>query len=235
MHETHPDLEDTLSDDATLWRYMDLARFVDLLQTSELHLARVDQMQDKWEGAYGPTNTALRPDIYGEHYATMEDQFPRIASYARTHVFLNCWHIADSESAAMWSVYDREGRGIAVKARKADLLAGLVGDQKVHGFPVEYTDYSVQFISERNLLLPYMHKRLSFQHEQEYRLMVAMLDVQDTPTFLREKVDLSKAFEQVFVSPEAPGWFLKVIRRLVDQYGFGWTVQHSDLASDPIY
>ena len=50
---------------------MDLPRYLSMLQNNALHFARLDQMTDRWEGAYGPVNAAVRPVLYGEHWAMM--------------------------------------------------------------------------------------------------------------------------------------------------------------------
>ena len=57
-YETHPELPDIKDPDTVLWRYVDLYKWLDLLQTSELHLTRADQMEDRWEGAYSEVNVA---------------------------------------------------------------------------------------------------------------------------------------------------------------------------------
>ncbi|MGI5523050.1 hypothetical protein ACQEUX_19250 [Micromonospora sp. CA-259024] len=250
MHDSHPELLDTLADETFLWRYMDLPRFVDLLQSRELHLARADQMYDRWEGAYGPTNVAMRPEIYSEHYAAMQQHFPYVAAYARTHAFLNCWYAADCESASMWSIYDRENRGVAVRTTKERLLKSLTGPNSIHGATVQYVDYSAHWIPEGNVFHPFLFKRRSFEHEREYRLLtmwspkairvdenqtVVEAEPDTPPTGLREAVELAELVEAVFISPEAPGWFHQVVQRLVGDYGQSWTVLHSDLASGPIY
>ncbi|MFC7532323.1 hypothetical protein [Actinoplanes sp. GCM10030250] len=249
MYESHSDLPDI--DEATpLWRYMDLPRFVDLLQSRELHLARADKMQDRWEGAYGPTNAAMRPQVYGEHFDAMQEQLPKVAVHARTHIFLNCWYASDCESAAMWSIYDREGRGVAVRTTKQRLLKSLTGSNRVHGATVQYVDYSNHWIPEGNLFNPFLFKRRSFEHEREYRLLtlwspkairvdehntVIEAEPDNPPIGLRETIDLTEMVDQIFVSPEASGWFHRVVQQLVKDYGHSWAVQHSDLSSDPIY
>ena len=70
---------------------------------------------------------------------------------------------------------------------------------------MKYVDYDATFIPEGNLFFPYMHKRLSFEFEREYRLLamwspkslevddhntVVRSEPDDPPLFLRERVDL---------------------------------------------
>jgi hypothetical protein len=68
--QSHSDFTD-IPDDTVLWRYVDLYRLLDLVQTSELHLTRVDDMEDRWEGSFSSVNVAQRPTIYGEHWPAM--------------------------------------------------------------------------------------------------------------------------------------------------------------------
>lgn len=214
---------------------MNVAKFLDFLKTGELHLARADQMSDNWEGAYGSYNKAMRPQVYGENYSSLVHHFPMVAAYGRTHVYLNCWHISEVESAAMWGLYDPAGQGVAIKAKKADLLASLVGSQRVRGFPISYTDYSDKWVSEGNVYVPYMFKRTSFQHEREYRLLAGKLEAGQSSPFLREKIDCSRLAGEVFVAPTASGWFREVLKDVMERYGISWPVHHSNLADGPVY
>ena len=64
-YERHPRLPDTDDPDTVLWRYVDVYKWLDLLQTSELHLTRVDQMEDPWEGSYSEASIATHREQCG--------------------------------------------------------------------------------------------------------------------------------------------------------------------------
>ena len=53
--------------DAILWRYMDFTKFVSLLETRTLFLARADKLGDPFEGSVPKNNIILR--------ATLESEF----------------------------------------------------------------------------------------------------------------------------------------------------------------
>jgi hypothetical protein len=248
---THPDLPDLLDDDAVLWRYVDLARYLDLIRTAELHLARADSMLDTWEGSFGHKNVELRPSIYGENYPMMAAAIPQMYEFARTHVFLSCWYAAPVESAAMWTIYDREQRGVALRTTHGRMREALRGTREVYGSTVEYADYSSTFIPEHNLFSPYRYKRASFEHEHEFRLIAPWfvktepkapdsneeipVEPDAPPLVLREPVALEKLVESVRVSPTAPDWALEAIDDVTAKYGYKWPVGKSDLASGPIF
>jgi len=88
MYESHEHFPDDVNDDDYLWRYLDLARYADLLQTSELHLARADSMSDAWEGSFSATNIFIRPHIYRENWEAMAPTFSEMYVFARHAYFL---------------------------------------------------------------------------------------------------------------------------------------------------
>jgi hypothetical protein len=246
--QSHSDFTD-IPDDTVLWRYVDLYRLLDLVQTSGLHLTRVDQMEDRWEGSFSSVNVAHRPKIYGEHWPAVSSAFPGMYAFTRAHVYVNCWYMGSDESYAMWRLYDASGKGVAVRTTAARLKAALQGAVMIFGAKVLYVDYNATYIPESNLFLPYVHKRRSFAHESEYRLITAwspkVLELDEhkaavrtepdtPPPFLRESVDLLSLIEAIYVSPDAPNWAARVVNDVVHRYVPGVGVTQSDLGADPV-
>jgi hypothetical protein len=52
MYEAHPNFQ-TPPDDVILWRYMNVGRFIDLLESKELYFARLHELDDLWEAPLG--------------------------------------------------------------------------------------------------------------------------------------------------------------------------------------
>jgi hypothetical protein len=117
-------------------------------------------MADKWEGAYGEGPFA-------------EGTFPRYVQDmgARHAMYLNCWHLSEYESAAMWDIYQREGRGVAVRSTWGELKSSLQTRKSITGGKVSYVDYSGFKVTGTNTFDPFRFKRLSFEHEREVRLV----------------------------------------------------------------
>lgn len=231
---------------------MDLYRLLDLLQSSELHLTRADQMEDRWEGAFSAVNLAMRPRLYGENWDVMSSHMPVIYQHGRTHTYLHCWYMGLNESYAMWKLYDVAGKGVAVRTTAGRLKQSLLGTRQilVHGAQVQYVNYDESFIPEGNVFYPFVHKRLSFAHESEYRLLAIwspkVLEVDEhktavrsepdlPPLHIREPVDLDLLIESVYVSPDSPDWMAKVVRDVAGKYCRDVEVRHSDLRADPVY
>src|SRR5450759_5853833 len=95
--------------DQKLWRYMDFLKFADLLQRHALWFTRLDELQDKHEG--------LLPRYVNEALSVLAVDNPGYRAFTyeqwRKRGCVNCWHMSEYESAAMWDLYALRG-GIAV-------------------------------------------------------------------------------------------------------------------------
>src|SRR4051794_40568922 len=123
--------------DATLWRYMDFVKFIDLMDRRSLYLARADQMVDPWEGTLGPYGEARSLEAVAaglpEHIRStpsamdgVRDDYRRFRARYRTRMYLSCWASSDVESAALWSIYTgADGLGVAVTTSFASFEQAL--------------------------------------------------------------------------------------------------------------
>jgi hypothetical protein len=265
MHKEHPSFDPPSDPNAKLWRYMDLAKFLAFLEDEALFFAAAANMPDKFEGARSAANLALRsilansPDHKG--WASMQTLvFGPHAQLTTRYTYLSCWYNAEYESAAMWSLYQHDGRGIAIQTTFARLIQSFRTDRLIYAGKVKYVDYGTTPIPETNSYDSFMYKRLSFEHEREVRAVTAddarMWEIwqksnhvygpadtiphplyipDDYPAGLNIPIDLSQLVESVYISPEAEGWFAELVKKLVRRYGHSWPVQHSDLSKDPVY
>jgi hypothetical protein len=160
---------------------------------------------------------------------------------------MSCWHEADEESVAMWDLYQRDGRGVAVQSTWGDLTASLRSERTIDGGRISYVDYDTTFINERNVFGPFMHKRRHFSHEKEVRLIMltgeklpnpsgdgTSMAIPEGPALL-VPVDLGRLINAVYVAPGAPRWQYDLIVKVVRRYGHQeLEVRQSDLDLDPI-
>lgn len=59
MYKPHAECVPPSKLDIPIWRYVDFAKFVDLLERRQLHFARLDQLGDPFEGAPSDGTVAL--------------------------------------------------------------------------------------------------------------------------------------------------------------------------------
>jgi hypothetical protein len=233
---------------------MDFTKLVSLIDSRRLFFSRVDQLGDPFEGSWPRINVHARQDvpedIPTEHkgsFAMAMKNLPRFNKQWPKHAAVNCWHMNEHESAAMWKLYLKSNEGIAVQSSYKNLRDSIVDDERVFLGIIEYIDYENESIDSGNILSAFVHKRKSFEHEREVRALVMKLPVGDENDpglhFDREtiahglkiKVDLERLIENIYVAPSAPNWFADLVRALVQRYGYGFEVVHSRLDQEPLF
>jgi hypothetical protein len=241
-HEAFDTPEDI---DSPVWRYMDFAKLVDMLESETLYFSRADRLGDPFEGSYSEANLRLRPDMYGEGSASLVERFSELMREMPRFTIVSCWHLSEYESAAMWEKYAAAGYAIAIQSSFNRLTSSLNCKEPVHVGIVKYLDYVRDVIPESNTFYPFLHKRLSFEHELEIRAIIQGIskDRHGNLDFDRDSweagrpisVNLSTLIERIYVAPSAPGWFISIVDRMQRRLGLTFDVQRSDLARDPVY
>jgi len=162
--------------------------------------------------------------------------------------FVNCWHMNECESVAMWEVYSTSKESVCVQTTYARLREALAED--VYIGMVNYISYERDKIPAGNTFWPLVHKRKSFEHERELRAVWsdmasvslagpevgAGLKSQPAPQeVVWKQVNLGALIESVFVSPSAGLWFSALVRKVLRTYSVRLPVQRSDLAAEPLF
>ena len=224
-----------------LWRYLDLAKFVALLQTQTLYFRRGDTFDDPFEGSYPLKN--------------VDDFEPEKISYSaedwRKFVAISCWHESDFESDAMWRIYATNKQGVAIKTTWEKLEAAAQG---AYLAKVRYLD----FVAEKaEIKVPsdvFEYKRKAFSHETEVRAIITLypstgidngLPKNSIPSpgaelpkegVFMDLSDLAAFLDKIVVSPSSEDWFSDVVKGLVETYGLpSDVVVQSELKTDPAY
>ena len=123
-----------LDPNTIIWRYMEFSKFCSLLVEKSLFFSRADLLGDPFEGSYPRHNEDFRALFYGKMFETephiktqisnMESEMAKILQKA---FYVNCWHINSQQSAAMWSIYAKDSKGIAIQS-KYQLLRDCLPD-----------------------------------------------------------------------------------------------------------
>ncbi|ACL75709.1 DUF2971 domain-containing protein [Ruminiclostridium cellulolyticum] len=166
--------------DQKLWRYYDLIKFLTLIN-GELYFARADSFKDKYEGAIPKQTFQSLIEVY-KNYGTAKNEtdirleFQNVFNEKRKKASISCWHINDTESAAMWELYSKAGFGIAVNTTIDRLTNSLVIP---HGYKMVMSEVNyIDFETENDInyiyneLLPFKNKRKEFIYENEFRVIL---------------------------------------------------------------
>jgi hypothetical protein len=255
LEETqHPSFRLPTNKDIPIWRYMDLAKYLSMLDRRCLFFARATQLGDPFEGSatkkmvgnreYIRKNRATDPALAA--YRDMPEEFFTMTGNSTMEMvksyLISCWHMNEHESAAMWKLYSSSNEAICIRStyRRLRLCAPkcvLVGEVNYINYETEAfgADFTFNFI---------MHKRLSFAHERELRAIFWEMDgTPDAQAYkariessgLAVRADLPALVERVYVSPTAMPWFADLVRTMTAKCGFAFPVSQSALAEAPLY
>jgi hypothetical protein len=255
MREQHPSIDDKVDPAAPVWRYFDLPKFISFLDRRALWFCRADLLGDPLEGSFTRAREVERQKWLanppeGQTRKELEAVFAHNASiYAKMVrcAYINCWHLGNHESMAMWHGYGGGNFGVAVRSTfgtLSDLLPASFGSLPmgtIYVGRVKYIDYlseTEQIPEQYNVFSPFTCKSVAYQHESEVRALFVDMTAQYQQTAAAGHfidVDLTKLIHRVTVSPLSPAWFEETIRSLCEKYGFTFHIGRSIVFSEPVY
>lgn len=189
----HPEFREP-SIDSKIWRYMDLGKFLSLLDKKAMYFSRLDKLSkfDPFEGYYTRINISFGNCQFDEmsedwkvnsgvntpeKFYRMQAATKKVYDFVkanREYTFVNSWHIQEHESAAMWKLYLSNYEGIAIQSTFGKLKNSLseYKEFQVHIGQIKYIDYEKEAIPMGNLLSPFLYKRTSYEYENELRALI---------------------------------------------------------------
>ncbi|MDA2329452.1 hypothetical protein [Bacillus cereus] len=239
MFNQHPCFN-TPHDDTKIWRYMDFTKFVSMLESESLFFVRSDKFRDPFEGVPPKRiDEVLKQKYMGMKHPTegydIAERHKQIFSQTREFMTINCWHINEGESAAMWDLYLSTFEGLAIQSTVSCLKRSLEKtEESIFIGSVNYLDYQKDAIPIDNIYWPYTCKRKSFAHERELRAVHDTLSNEDKRGVPVEfgvpiNCDLHSLIENIYVSPNSPKWFEELVRSICKKYGLENEVIKSNL------
>ncbi|HEY6527207.1 MAG TPA: DUF2971 domain-containing protein [Cellvibrionaceae bacterium] len=211
----HPEFAQPNDKNIKLWRYMSLPKLISILTTKSLNLARIDRMADQFEG------TITKATLEGiQRYQSMigqtlsEEAILNMYRRTRETSYISCWHANEYESEAMWQLYGAKG-GVAIQTSYDKLTQSIANDGEVYIGLVKYIDYDNAHLPSANMFSPIMHKRKSFEHEKEVRL-VKWVYAPPFPANISLEWDINIWAEAIFVDPYAPRYYYDSVKAVLD-------------------
>jgi hypothetical protein len=255
MYEEHPVFLQPDDEEVKVWRYMDFTKLISLIDSRRLYFTRADKFNDPFEGSYPKINVLSRSQIPESITKNMTDEkvqnmiegikksFETNKHWPR-YTAINCWHMNNHESAAMWKLYLKSDEGVAIQSTYSKLKKSMTDDEKIFLGVVKYLDYDSDFFSSGNVLSPFVHKRKSFEHEREVRALCIKFPIRDKNIDFNQdtidygiaiKTDLEVLIEKIYIAPNASVWFSELVRSAVNRYGYSFEIVHSKLNDSPLF
>jgi hypothetical protein len=247
---------ETPDNNQKIWRYMDFSKYVDLLTTSELHFARADKLEDP----YDCSPMQFLGDIHKQFssaYPQIKGRTRQVNTFNRLFVYLNCWHMNDGQSAALWKLYsENKYETIAIQSTFGKLDSEIKLKWPRDGISISKVKYDPENAGKPLDEIPggklftalgwedIIYKRPSFAHEKELRAFIyqrgdKLKEVQlrneahleklkkERKPYIRIPINPSCLIEKVYVSPLAKDLFVELVKKI--SVGLEGRVLKSDL------
>ncbi len=192
-----------------IWRYMDFSKYVDLLTTSELHFTRADKLEDPYDCSgmqfFGESSKQL-----SLKYPQIKERTRQVNTFGRLFVYLNCWHMNDVQSAALWKLYsENKYETIAIQTTFEKLDSEIKLKWSRDGIRISKVKYDLENAGEPIGNPPegrlfsilgwanIIYKRPSFAHEKELRAFIFQgYDKRKENDTLRNEAHLEKLMKE---------------------------------------
>jgi hypothetical protein len=245
-----------------IWRYMDLPKFLDMLETGSLYFCRGDNFEDKFEGSL-PEYERIRQEYFNELYKRNNVSRADDNEYTkefREKIFVNCWHKNAHENMAMWKIYGGASTSVAITTdvrRLADALPEksldpdylLISEVHYLNFTDKKEEPKSIPVSSKSILWSHVnqffHKWKAFAYENEVRAVINAeerlpLHLQSYDHFndggIRIPVDLNNLIEKIILSPGTYIGTYKLICDIVQsKIGNNKEVILSSLDGEPVF
>jgi hypothetical protein len=181
-----------------LVKYLDLTKFISLIQRQALFFCRLDKLEDKFEGTTPKMNYEYRlvteksirkfmTNVMGStaKKADPTDEESIIRSVQELYDFegkkkalncVNCWNYGTSESAALWKIYADFGKGIMLRTSLKNIETSLsVAVEDIRISEITYIDYENDIMPDHNSMYPIIHKDIAYSYETEVRLIYEII------------------------------------------------------------
>jgi hypothetical protein len=219
-----------LDGETIIWRYMDIIKFLDLIQTQQLYFSNIENFNDPYEGFVSIDYKEMEL----KNFKTVEEKnlYEAEKKEELKNYFINCWHINNYENVAMWKAYTDSNNGIAIKSTITDLVVaiGLKNynnkeyNNNISFGKVEYigdlNDEEILKIKNKTIFNDktkiLLYKNISFKDENEVRLIIRKK--KNNNNYCKLDIDINKLINEIYIIPTAPTYYRHIIEKLIEKY-----------------
>ena len=219
---------DNLKEHLKLWRYMDLAKLISLLEMKAIWLARADTFRDRHEGRFPDEMRAWTEKAYKEF--PDDDPSPvkdadDFQDYLLKNTFISCWHKNVDENMAMWEIYGRDTYAVAIQTTVGRICESINSSGlKGHSLILKPVVYEKSEDAQGVLAYEecFFRKRPHFAFEEEVRISFdtysPLNPTKNTPYGYLLPANIDPLIESIYVHPDSADWFVDVVKSIAKHY-----------------
>ncbi|NTV45526.1 MAG: hypothetical protein HGB11_03155 [Chlorobiales bacterium] len=229
--------------DEIVSRYMDLSKFMSLLEDKGLFFCQVAKLEDEFEGTPEPLDVPLfkrmHCGIYPPEVVERKIQeYKTVVNERREDTFVCCWYRGEAESEKMWREYGKCPESVCIHSTKSKLKRYT---NPTWAGNVIYDDRFFEGVLNIGArpLEPFFYKKEKYRDENEYRLLISYLGIDSERRSMHMtnrglimndfQTDLNNWIDSVIISPFADPSFKPSIEKLMKTYGINKPVWNSEL------
>ncbi|MBI2335771.1 MAG: DUF2971 domain-containing protein [Deltaproteobacteria bacterium] len=235
-----------------LWRYIDFPKFESLIQKKTLYFASAKEFTDTFEGSI------TQPDqqIWKQEMSKLQlDQLHYISQKSiafeklRGLTKINCWHLSEHESDAMWKIYLQQEKGIALQTTISRFFSALkpyrlqpeYDDEIIWIGKVQYLDYRKEPLPSSSMLDRFFCKKRSFAYESEVRAVISLRTAEEFGVRIPDEgifvpVDCSRLIQRIYIAPGLEPNFYQKIKVLLEKNNLNnIPIEQSELDDKAVY
>ena len=192
-----------------IWRYMDFSKYLDMLTTNTLYFTRADKLEDPYDCSWMLFLGESQKQLSSE-YPQIKERTRQINTFERLFVYLNCWHMNDHQSAALWRLYsENKYETIAIQTTFGKFESEIKDKWPRDGIRISKVKYDLENAGEPIGNPPegrlfsvlgwanIIYKRPSFSHEKELRAFIFQgYDKRKENDTLRNEAHLEKLMKE---------------------------------------
>lgn len=233
-------VDSSLRSNQVLRRYLDLAKFVELLRTQSLYLRRTDLFTDKFEGSFTPPIKAAIEEAYKVN--GIDFSYEKFKKELREGVYVNCWSLGVDDNMALWELYGRSEASVAITTTVGKLQMELQALNLPGHTCISKVEYIKHWHSPKIEIFPYSnifrYKVVAYDFEKEVRIIHDQFEEnfeqKNKETGVLLGVNLDRLLRSIVISPAAQPWFYDLVKDIAQRYGVKTPIKKSKLAIDPI-
>ncbi|KKK44227.1 hypothetical protein LCGC14_3167380, partial [marine sediment metagenome] len=220
-----------------IWRYMNFDKFKSLVAEKILYFCSIDTLkseEDPYEGSY------YASEFLNDIDSSEAKRVVGLMNQCGPPMTVNCWHLSDDESMAMWKLYAKDNKGIAIQSTVGHLKKALCSnDEEILIGEIKYTDDPID--NPANYTLDKFScittKRRCYNFEKELRAFVWDADnkrrTQDGS--LRLPVEVDVLIDRVLLAPTSLDEMCPKVKKLLADYRVDIPIAVSSLLTNPKY
>jgi len=237
-------------------RYLDLAKFLSLIQTKKIFFNKLSNFEDRYEGTLPELSYIELENWYRKLFSShpvyknkedfnIEEEIKkdilehRMTDEKSKHLIcVSCWNKLDSESYALWKIYANLNQGIMIKSNINRLISAFQDSEEIIQLSeIKYINFQKDKIDFSNANYRIIHKNKPYNYENEIRLIHQVkpksgFDYDWTKEENQNgkyiNIDLKSLIEEIVISPFSPNWFFDIVNDIVDKYELSKKVRHSE-------